>query len=74
MATHKIRVVQTDFNAYKAYYKGQLLVHVTAAPFRDSALALMRDGAKPDDTLTAELDGHSSYKILTQKIGKLAGS
>jgi hypothetical protein len=36
-------------------------------------LLLHNGSAQPSDSLTCELDGHAGYKILTAKIGKLAG-
>jgi hypothetical protein len=73
MKTYRIRVMQVDFNTYKAYHGGKLLVQGSCAPFRDSAIALLKDGAKEDDILTAELDGIANYRVLSNKVGKLAG-
>jgi hypothetical protein len=62
MKTHRVTVKQVSATHYNVYAKnGHMLLFETVTPFRDSAKLLLENGsAQPSDSLTCELDGHSS--------------
>jgi hypothetical protein len=76
MKNHRVTVKQISATHYNVYAKnGHLLIFESVTPFRSTAQLLLENGqAQPNDSLTCELDGDASYKILPAKVGKLAGA